>query len=97
MKHPITGEIAEITLPELLDRFDVDVRERVKDLALRSPDVAAIVVMENRQLDSSCLGQRSALAVGPGCTYKLEDVVQANFRLGDVPSRFQYPVAIYIL
>jgi len=45
-------------------------------------------------MSSSNLGHRMSLAVGTEQTYTLEQVLGLPYvRLGDVPSRFLYPVA----
>ena len=50
-----------------------------------------LVLFENQALDSSNLGMRSVLPVGPEQGLKtLEEI--AGRPIGDVPSRFQYPV-----
>lgn len=83
----------EITLDDLFSRFHPDVHDRIKAQADR-PDVEAIVVLQVLQMDSSQAGHVQALAVGSGCTWTLDYVLNTpHFRTGDVPSRFHYPVA----
>jgi hypothetical protein len=93
MKHPVSGEVKELTEPQFLELFDPSVHDRLKAVAGR-PDVEALVCCECLQLDSSFAGHRTAVALGPGCTYQVEEI-EKGFRLGDVPSRFQYPVALW--
>ena len=77
----------EVTWNEMLAELDESVHEAIKDAAAIN-QASAIVVIENLDMWSSRHGDKSALCVGPTCTYKrVEDVK----RIGDVPSRFQYP------
>jgi len=55
--------------------------------------VDAVVCFENLDMSSNQLGRRTAMAIGPDRTYKTVDAVQGK-HLGDVPSRFQWPVAV---
>lgn len=77
---------------EFLALFDLTVHNAILASAARHPDCEALVCFENQQMDSSEFGRRSALVVGPSNTYTLQDVQKEGCRLGDVPSRFQYPV-----
>lgn len=84
-------ELEEITLDELLGRFHESVHDQILAQAARE-DVSHIVVYENMDFCSSSFGKRTAMAVGPGCTYK--DVGEASKGwLNDLPSQRQYPVA----
>ena len=74
---------------EFLELFDESVRERILSAAARN-QATHVVCFENVMLDSSQLGARSALCIGPQCTYKTLQEIEGK-RLGDVPSRFQYP------
>jgi hypothetical protein len=58
----------------------------------RYPDAEAVVRYENQQMDSSEFGSVSFLIVGPSNSLSLEGA-QKGAPLGDVPSRFKYPVA----
>lgn len=74
-----------------------EIRERAKaqiDALLLRDDVAGICIFENLDMWSSNLGESSALAYGPGCTYKTIDDLKGQ-HLGDVPSRFKYPTQYY--
>ena len=53
-----------------------------------------MVNCECLQMDSSQFGKRSALCLGPHCTYGVGEI-ERGMRLGDVPSRFQYPTALW--
>lgn len=93
LKHPISGELKKLTPNDFLDLFDESVHSAILASAARYPDREALVCFENLQMDSSLFGLRSALVVGPSNTYNLEDIVKSGARLGDVPSRFMYPVS----
>ena len=89
---PVT-ELKPVTRPEFLALFESEVHDQIKHLLDRA-DVAGVVCFENLALDSPCLGHRTALIYGPGCENKvLTDLRERH--LGDVPSRFQYPVFYY--
>lgn len=81
----------QLTLPELLELFDPEVHQQLKSLASRPG--ASLVVYENHNLSSSRLGDRTALLVGPGCTYG--SVTEAPPWLGDLPSERQQPIAFF--
>lgn len=85
-------KLTELTLEHLLDRFQAQVWDKILEQAAR-PDVTHIVVFENQDLCSSRLGDRTALAIGPGCTYQNIDEVASKW-LHDLPSMRQYPVAV---
>jgi len=93
MKHPVSGTIRKVTEVEFLDMFDVSVQNAIMASAARYRDCEALVCFENLQMDSSQLGARTALVVGPNNTLKLAQLEDGGTRLGDCPSRFQYPVA----
>jgi hypothetical protein len=82
----------DISLEELLALFDETVHAKLTAMAARE-GVSHLVVFENQMLGSSALGYRTAIAVGPGCTYHWPYQVKDQ-HLGDVPSRFQHPVAV---
>ena len=83
----------EIPLSELLNRFDASVRPQIQAMVSRI-DVEAIVFLEVLQMDSSQFGHCQALAVGSGCSWTLDYILDTpSFRTGDVPSRFHYPTA----
>jgi hypothetical protein len=97
IKHPVSGEVRELTEAEFLALFNPETHEAIREGA-RKDGVEAVVCMENLQMDSSAFGQRSALIVGPSCTYQLSQIeTLPNFRLGGVPSRFQYPTACWLV
>lgn len=57
------------------------------------PKTEGLVVYQCLQLDSSRAGETDVVAVGPQRTYSLEAAIAG--RLGDVPSRFKYPIAYW--
>lgn len=91
IRNSIGGEVKLIPLDELLAKFDKAYHRPIRDL-LDQEHVQGIVVFENLQMDSSQFGNRGAVIYGTTCTYKTVEECAAG-RLGDVPSRFAYPVA----
>jgi hypothetical protein len=93
--HPVSGILKRLSIGDFLDLFDESVRGDIVAAKGRYPDAEAIVCCENLQMDSSRCGDRSALVVGPSNSWTLDFLMDpANwFRLGDMPSQFQYPVA----
>jgi hypothetical protein len=86
------NQIAEMSQAELLALFDTSVRNQIIDAAKRL-NAEAVVCMENLQLDSSQCGALTALCCGGNCSLTVQRVLEG--RIGDVPSRFQYPMAIW--
>lgn len=93
MKHPISGEVKELNETDFLALFDQSVHDTIRTNRSK-PGVEAVVCFEVLQMDSSSFGKRSALIMGPGCSYLLSEI-EKGCRLGDVPSRFQYPTAMW--
>jgi hypothetical protein len=93
MRNPVSGEIKELSQEEFLKLFDKEVHARIVANSLK-PGVDAVVCLENLQMDSSHFGDRSALIVGPECTFQLKHL-EGPFRLGELPSTFKYPTAIW--
>jgi len=93
MKNPVSGEIKELSQSDFLALFDPSVQPRIVKNSM-TPGVEAVVCLENLQMDSSHCGDRTALIVGPGCTFQLKHL-EEQFRLGSSPSTFQYPVSIW--
>ena len=92
--HPVSGPIRELSIGDFLALCDESVHSAILQAAARYPDRTALVCFENIDLSSSQLGHRTACVVGPSNTFRsLEHLTQPGVRLGDVPSRFQYPVA----
>jgi hypothetical protein len=83
----------QLTLAELLEMFDESVRADI-GVRLAQTSVTGIVVFENQQMDSSCLGDRTAMIVGPNCTCKTVEECEGKW-LNDLPSQRQYAVAFY--
>lgn len=82
-----------VSLDDYLKLFDPAVQGKIRGSAL-AEGVTHLVCFENIDMWSSMCGHRTSLAVGDKQTYTLEKVLKRAYaRLGDVPSRFQYPVA----
>jgi hypothetical protein len=91
--NPVSGEVKEITIFDLLEKMDPSTHASIMEMAARYPDKEALVLFECLQMDSGHCGSLSVLAMGPSNSWPLSKVEDAGFRLGDVPSRFLYPVA----
>lgn len=81
----------QITFEQLLEMFDPDVHPRLKD-NFKQTHVTGMVVFENQQMDSSRFGHRTAMIVGPQCTYKTVEECEGK-HLHDLPSQRQYATA----
>lgn len=81
----------KITMDELLEKFDPDAQNRLRDM-VKKEGISHVVLFENNNMWSSRLGERAALAVGPGCEFALE-YVQDKY-LGDLPGERMYPTAL---
>lgn len=84
----------QVTREEFLALFQKELHSQINRHIDRR-DVLGVVCFENIDMSSSDLGQRSALIYGAKCTCKTLDICLAG-RLGDVPSRFQYPKYYYV-
>jgi hypothetical protein len=84
----------EVTLQRFFELFDEEVHDALR-AQLKKPNVRGIVCFDNPQMDSSHFGDRTAVIYGEGCTSATLEAI-CKGRLGDVPSRFQYPVKYYI-
>lgn len=93
LRNSVSGKVKVLSEAELIELFDPTVRVALQ-AKLADPQVEHIVVYECLQMDSSSFGARTALVVGPTWTYRTLAEAAAG-RLGDVPSRFQYPVAVW--
>jgi len=79
---------------DMLTRDGDTHKELLRKLA--KDGVIGAVLFENLDMSSSEHGRRSALICGPRCE-TLKSVADARGQhLGDVPSRFQWPVAAYV-
>lgn len=94
MKNSISGEVRQVSWDHMIELADKSVRERLCTAADRE-GVAGMVMYEVLDMSSSQHGRRSFLVYGPGCVSAktLEEAIAG--RLGDVPSRFAYPVAYW--
>lgn len=84
----------EVSRPEFVALFDSKVHDALNRL-IDKPQTRGIVCFENLDFCSSELGARSALAYGEAYTYK-DLATTLDGHLGDMPSRFQYPVKYYV-
>jgi hypothetical protein len=83
-------KLKQIDMPALLAMFEPEVWPKIEE-AIKKFKPTHVVVFECLQMDSSSFGKRTALTIGgPENTYKTLGEVKDG-RLGDVPSRFQYP------
>lgn len=82
-------KLEKITMNQLLEMFAPSVHENLRRMEERE-DVTHLVVFTNLDLSSSHRGEQTAMAIGPGCTYKTLDEIKDS-HLGEVPSMFQYP------
>lgn len=85
--------IERLLLDKFLELADAAMQHQIAAL-LNSPGVNGIMCYEVKQIDSSQFGRRSFMTFGPDRTVKTLDEAMQH-RLGDVPSRFAYPVAYY--
>lgn len=88
----MSNNLTPLTMDDFLKMFHEDVWDKIKKACARK-GVSHIVCCETLDFWSPHLGDRTAVIVGDGCTYKLEDFLKPGARIGDVPSRFKYPVA----
>lgn len=93
MKHPVSGEIKELTKDQFLSMFDESVRSLICERA-QEKETHAMVCFECLQTDSSFCGKRTAVCVGPERSISLEDI-KGGAKIGDSPSTFQYPVSLW--
>lgn len=59
----------QVSWKEFEENFDESVRDRIRQNRLKE-GVDGMVVLECIVIDSSRLGQRTAMIYGPGCTFK---------------------------
>jgi hypothetical protein len=94
-RNPVSGVIKKLGETEFLSLFHVDIRETIRYL-VKDKKATHVVCFECLQMDSSSLGKRTALVIGPECeTCKTMEEVANNVNLGSVPSQFQYPVSYW--
>jgi hypothetical protein len=96
MRNKVSGEIKELEKAEFLELFVKELHGQIERIAQR-PGVDAVVCFETAALEVIAdrgYGRR-AMVVGPECQYQMAHL--ENARLGDVPSRFQYPKYIWII
>lgn len=74
---------------DLLALFEPSVRTAIRAAAL-SCDATHVVCFEDLDVCSSELGKRTAVCMGPTCTYKSPEDTGGKW-LNDLPCRRQYP------
>lgn len=90
---PVTSP-KEISREEFLALFEKEVHPSINRI-IDEADTHGIVCFENIDTSSRNLGDRTAVIYGPGRTSShLEEILGRH--LGDVPSRFQYPVFYFV-
>lgn len=91
LTNPVSGEPKKLSdIESLRDLFDEEVHEKI-DQVIDRLKPSHMVVYEVIDFTSSQAGHRQVMAVGPGLSVDtLEKAIEG--RLGDVPSRFAYPV-----
>lgn len=90
------SNLKELSIGEFLDLFDESVHSQIMASAAHYTDRVAIACFET--LDLGLIArfgpQRCALVIGPSNTIKsIEQLSEPGCRIGDVPSRFKYPVS----
>ena len=94
LTNRIGGTVRQLDKAEFYNLLDFDLHDTVARMLLHE-GTTGMVVFENLDLCSSQCGNRSFMVYGPSRENKvIEDLLSQH--LGDVPSRFQYPVAYYI-
>lgn len=81
-----TAAYQEITFAEMLSLMDEEVHEKVIGF-MQHPGTIGFVLFENHMMDSSALGQRSILPIGPNWTIK--DLDSVPDWINDLPSQRQ--------
>lgn len=81
--------IKQVVSSEFFKLLDPSVHEAVRQAITRC-QATAVVLFENVDLCSSHLGERTAMVVGPTCTYKTVADCEGH-HLHDLPSMRQYP------
>lgn len=94
MRNDVSGEITVTVWNDVLKMADQTLRDQLTAMAT-GDGVAGVMVYECIDLSSKRLGHKSFMIFGPGCTYKTIEEAAAG-RLGDVPSRFQYPKYVWL-
>lgn len=77
---------------DYLKLFDPSVHEAIRK-SCGQAGVTHVVCFECLDMWSSMIGKRTSMIVGSKQSYTIDKVLKTRFfRLGDLPSRFQYPV-----
>lgn len=77
-----------VTMECLLSKFDPSVHGAILD-RIQVMQATHVVLAENLQADSPQYGRRTALCVGPECTYRTPQECEDRW-LRDLPSERQY-------
>jgi hypothetical protein len=93
INNMIGGEVKLVSKAQLFALFSPHMQDELEE-KWTADGVTGFVCFENLQMDSSEAGKRTAYAFGAGMTYdSAKQLVREVPRLGDAPSRFQYPVS----
>jgi hypothetical protein len=85
----VVTRLDKVPMKDLLEKFDLKTQSVIEE-RMKKLEASHVVCFENLQMDSSAFGARTALMVGPTCTYKTVDEIREH-RMGELPSVFQYP------
>lgn len=88
--------IPEISLDELVSKFDPEVQPKLRRLAAANPNDTHMVLYENQLFDSSQFGAKSALIIGPGRSTQTLEVALAG-HLGHAVSDMKIPTGYVVL
>jgi hypothetical protein len=96
--NPVAGKLEKLEeLGDLYDylKADAEHAEKLRNVLAAHPNAEGLVIYECLQMDSSELGRRTTMVVGPGCegAESIEKASQGH--LYDLPSQRQYPRAYY--
>jgi hypothetical protein len=83
--------IPVLSAEDFLGKFLTEMRPALKKALERYTDCHGLVLYENLAMDASEFGAVAALVCGPSNSLKSVDDAK-NTPIGDVPSRFKYPV-----
>jgi hypothetical protein len=81
--------LKQLSKQDFLAQFDPEIHAQIRRAVEKYPRAEGVVMFENLTLDSSAVGQRQALVVGPDNSFTLEKAEKSW--LNDLPSQRQYP------
>jgi hypothetical protein len=93
VRQPTIGNIAAkaaTTLDSILERMDPSTHHAIRE-AIHVNQATAIVLYRNNDMCSSHLGESTVVCIGGLCSSQSLDSIN-GLHLGDVPSRFQWPI-----